>query len=125
MSSGQNYDIQIHSNPIVNSDCSTAGLSYNPYGKNHGNPTDVDRHVGDLGTYEFGVYQETITFSDHLVDLTGHNNVLDRSFVIHEGNVDSSSTVFCGTIFGGLTSAFEVQMTERVNKIEDTYIYTV
>ena len=68
--------------------CKTAGPHFNPHGKTHGGPDDEERHVGDLGNVEVGE-DGTVDYEidDHLVQLTGEQNVIGRSFVVH-ANVD-------------------------------------
>ena len=55
----------------------------------HGGPGDEKRHVGDLGNIvanEDGVAD--INFTDPLVQLSGPNSILGRSFVVHEKEVN-------------------------------------
>ncbi|KAJ3279199.1 Superoxide dismutase [Cu-Zn] [Borealophlyctis nickersoniae] len=68
--------------------CTTAGLHYNPFGKNHGAPDAQERHVGDLGNIEAGDDGIVkVTLQDSYVKLFGDNQVLGRTFVVH-ANVD-------------------------------------
>ncbi len=55
----------------------SAGPHFNPFGKNHGAPTDTDRHVGDLGNIrsdEAGV--AAFSFSDSLISLNGPLSII-------------------------------------------------
>ncbi|XP_013783884.1 superoxide dismutase [Cu-Zn] 2-like [Limulus polyphemus] len=64
--------------------CTSAGPHFNPFGKEHGAPTDENRHVGDLGNVEAGndgVAKVDIT--DKQISLTGPLSVLGRSMVVH------------------------------------------
>lgn len=52
--------------------CLSAGAHFNPFNKNHGAPTDKERHIGDLGNIksdEAGNAQ--FTFEDKLISLNG------------------------------------------------------
>ncbi|EWC48130.1 superoxide dismutase Cu-Zn [Drechslerella stenobrocha 248] len=69
--------------------CTSAGPHFNPFAKTHGAPTDVDRHVGDLGniaTNESGVAVGSQT--DSLVKLIGPHSILGRTVVVHGGTDD-------------------------------------
>ncbi|EPS37776.1 hypothetical protein H072_8460 [Dactylellina haptotyla CBS 200.50] len=69
--------------------CTSAGPHFNPHGKNHGAPSDTDRHVGDLGnitTDGTGVSSGKVT--DEFVKLIGPNSVLGRTVVVHAGTDD-------------------------------------
>ena len=57
--------------------CLSAGAHFNPFSKNHGAPTDRERHVGDLGNVEsdeFGVAKFTI--EDKLLSLNGAQSIV-------------------------------------------------
>ncbi|KAK9242432.1 superoxide dismutase [Lipomyces tetrasporus] len=69
--------------------CTSAGGHFNPFGKNHGAPTDEVRHVGDLGnvaTDAEGNARGSTT--DNLITLIGPQSVLGRTIVIHAGTDD-------------------------------------
>jgi superoxide dismutase, Cu-Zn family len=57
--------------------CLSSGSHYNPLEKNHGAPSDTDRHVGDLGNIESDKYGEaTINLSDDLISLNGVRSII-------------------------------------------------
>ena len=61
----------------------SAGPHFNPFGKNHGGPTDQDRHAGDLGNIvadDKGVAKVDIT--DDQIPLGGPNSIIGRSVVV-------------------------------------------
>mmetsp|Transcript_7406 Transcript_7406/g.10828 ORF Transcript_7406/g.10828 Transcript_7406/m.10828 type:complete len:158 (-) Transcript_7406:80-553(-) len=61
------------------------GGHFNPFGRNHGEPGDEERHVGSLGNItadEKGVAKFEIT--DKLVKLIGPYSVIGRGFAVHE-----------------------------------------
>lgn len=69
--------------------CTSAGPHFNPFGKTHGAPEDVERHVGDMGNIQtdaFGVSKGSKT--DKLVTLFGENSILGRTVVVHGGQDD-------------------------------------
>ena len=63
--------------------CEDASQAIAPAGKNHGAPSDEDRHVGDLGNIEpnsKGVAKGSIV--DKFVQLRGPYSVMGRSFMV-------------------------------------------
>ncbi|XP_066585267.1 superoxide dismutase [Cu-Zn]-like isoform X2 [Prorops nasuta] len=83
------HGLHVHETGDLSEGCKSLGGHFNPENKTHGAPTDVVRHVGDLGNVEAdasGVAKVDIT--DTVISLTGANNVLGRSFVIHSGEDD-------------------------------------
>uniref|UniRef100_A0A1D1YNR0 Superoxide dismutase [Cu-Zn] n=1 Tax=Anthurium amnicola TaxID=1678845 RepID=A0A1D1YNR0_9ARAE len=82
----KNVGFHIHEFGDNTGGCISAGGHYNPHGKNHGAPTDSERHVGDLGNVavnaESAVKQ---TLVDNVLKLTGQYSIIGRTVVIHAG----------------------------------------
>ncbi|KAK4181233.1 superoxide dismutase [Triangularia setosa] len=69
--------------------CTSAGPHFNPYGKTHGNRTDENRHVGDLGNIETDAQGNSKgTVTDNLIKLIGPESVIGRTVVVHAGTDD-------------------------------------
>ena len=64
----------------------TAGPHYNPHGKTHAGPKDLNRHVGDLGNIQADATGKGILkWEDPLIHIWGGvNNVVGRAMVVHE-----------------------------------------
>jgi len=86
------HGFHIHEKADFSDGCKSCGPHYNPFKKTHGNRTDEERHVGDLGNIEAnakGVARGA--FVDTLIKLDGENSVIGRSIIVHEDEDD------CGT----------------------------
>ncbi|KAE9455996.1 hypothetical protein C3L33_12116, partial [Rhododendron williamsianum] len=60
------------------------GPHFNPLKKNHGAPSDKERHAGDLGNIVAGPNGVAeISIEDALIPLTGHHSILGRAVVVH------------------------------------------
>ncbi|XP_075226338.1 superoxide dismutase 1 [Lycorma delicatula] len=98
--------------------CTSAGPHFNPHNKEHGGPTDCDRHAGDLGNVtanDCGV--ANVDICDKGIALTGPLSIIGRTLVVHadpddlgKGGHELSKTtgnagarVACGVI--GITKA--------------------
>nr|UYG55616.1 superoxide dismutase 4 [Geocoris pallidipennis] len=107
------HGFHIHEKGDVSMGCASTLGHYNPFKKQHGAPTDENRHVGDLGNIEAdsrGIASFTMT--DKWVQLSGAYSVVGRAIVIHSdeddlgkgGHPDSLTTghagsrVACGVI---------------------------
>lgn len=76
----------IHQLGDTTNGCLSAGPHFNPYNKNHGAPSDSERHVGDLGNIEsdrFGIAKFTI--QDSMITLNGPLSIVGRTVVLHAG----------------------------------------
>ena len=63
--------------------CVSAGGHFNPSGKEHGGPSDENRHAGDLGNIvadEGG--RAVINITDAQIPLCGENSIIGRSVVV-------------------------------------------
>jgi len=79
----------IHQSGDLTDGCLSAGPHFNPFGKNHGAPSDTERHVGDLGnikTDESGT--ASFEFKDTLISLNGPLSIVGRAVVLHAGTDD-------------------------------------
>mmetsp|Transcript_2385 Transcript_2385/g.3718 ORF Transcript_2385/g.3718 Transcript_2385/m.3718 type:complete len:173 (-) Transcript_2385:625-1143(-) len=69
--------------------CLSSGGHFNPYKKNHGAPTDTERHLGDLGNLQADEQGGCLfSITDQLVHLNGPHSVVGRTVVVHEGKDD-------------------------------------
>ncbi|KAF7365159.1 NAD(P)-bd-dom domain-containing protein [Mycena venus] len=79
----------IHQSGDLTDGCLSAGPHFNPFSKNHGAPSDTERHVGDLGnikTDEAGT--ASFEFEDSLISLNGPLSIVGRAVVLHAGTDD-------------------------------------
>jgi len=79
----------IHQFGDLTNGCLSAGPHFNPFSKNHGAPSDTERHVGDLGnikTDELG--SASFKFEDSLISLNGPLSIIGRAVVLHAGTDD-------------------------------------
>ncbi|KAK7048411.1 superoxide dismutase [Favolaschia claudopus] len=79
----------IHQSGDLTNGCLSAGPHFNPFSKNHGAPSDTERHVGDLGnikTDESG--NASFEFEDSLISLNGPLSIVGRAVVLHAGTDD-------------------------------------
>jgi len=73
-------------------DGTSAGGHFNPEGEAHGGPTDLHRHVGDMGNLmadDMGVAHYEAT--DSLLAFSGAHSIIGRGIIIHAGEDDLTS----------------------------------
>jgi Cu-Zn family superoxide dismutase len=69
---------------ISSADPKCHGGHFNPDKKKHGGPTDVERHVGDLGNIiANGRGKAEIRMTDRLIALSGPHSIIGRAVIIH------------------------------------------
>ena len=83
------HGFHIHAEAPTDAGCGSTGGHYNPTGKQHGGPTNPERHVGDLGNIladEDG--NAELNISDNVISLSGDNSIAGRAVVIHANEDD-------------------------------------
>ncbi|EGN98241.1 hypothetical protein SERLA73DRAFT_55573 [Serpula lacrymans var. lacrymans S7.3] len=79
----------VHQAGDLTNGCLSAASHFNPFGANHGAPTDSERHVGDLGNIESDEFGTAIfSFEDSLISLNGPRSIIGRGVVVHAGTDD-------------------------------------
>ncbi|KAJ8725414.1 hypothetical protein PYW08_003597 [Mythimna loreyi] len=87
------YGFHVHETGDITKGCGSTGSHYNPEGKDHGHPTDENRHVGDLGNVESDSSNTIkVDIVDHLIKLTGDHSIIGRGLVLHAGKDDYGRT---------------------------------
>jgi len=83
------HGFHVHQFGDMTNGCTSAGGHWNPEGKEHGGPTDDNRHHGDLGNIVAGE-DGTIKFElvDKVIKLDGANSIVGRAMVCHAGEDD-------------------------------------
>ncbi|BEJ15506.1 hypothetical protein CspHIS471_0501110 [Cutaneotrichosporon sp. HIS471] len=85
----QDHGFHVHEFGDLSDGCMSTGAHYNPFGHDHGAPSDKNRHIGDLGNVkadENGVAR--IDIKDCVVRLCGEHSVMGRAVVVHYGTDD-------------------------------------
>ncbi|CAK9314902.1 unnamed protein product [Citrullus colocynthis] len=78
------HGFHVHALGDTTNGCLSTGPHFNPEGKDHGAPSDENRHVGDLGNLVAGDDgTATFTIIDKQISLVGPNSVLGRAIVVH------------------------------------------
>ncbi|KAL8147170.1 superoxide dismutase [Cu-Zn] 2 [Apium graveolens] len=78
------HGFHIHALGDTTNGCISTGPHFNPLQKNHGAPTDDDRHAGDLGNVvasPHGIAEVSIV--DSRIPLSGQHSILGRAVVVH------------------------------------------
>ncbi|XP_068637409.1 superoxide dismutase [Cu-Zn] 2 isoform X2 [Aristolochia californica] len=78
------HGFHIHALGDTTNGCNSTGPHFNPLKKDHGAPSDEERHAGDLGNIlagEDGV--AVISLKDPQIPLSGPNSILGRAVVVH------------------------------------------
>lgn len=67
----------------------SCGGIFNPFGKNHGGPSDDERMVGDLGNLSVDDAGKCkVHLEDRVVKLIGPHSIIGRSLVVKAGEDD-------------------------------------
>ena len=105
------HGFHIHQLGDLTSGCNSAGGHFNPFGRSHGGPLDLERHAGDWGTGsadENGYIDATSVDSGISLVPGSPMNVVGRSVVLHAqeddlgagGHADSKTTGHAGARIG-------------------------
>lgn len=77
------HGFHIHQFGDYSGGCVSAGSHFNPHKKQHGGPTDDNRHAGDLGNVIANDAGEvTLDIVDGQIPLEGENSIIGRSVVV-------------------------------------------
>ena len=79
------HGFHIHQLGDTTNGCMSTGPHFNPAGKKHGGPTNVERHAGDLGNITAGANGVAkIDITDAQIPIGGPNSIIGRAVVCHE-----------------------------------------
>eukprot|EP00112_Aurelia_sp_Birch-Aquarium-sp1_P003032 Seg1340.8 transcript_id=Seg1340.8/GoldUCD/mRNA.D3Y31 product="Copper chaperone for superoxide dismutase" protein_id=Seg1340.8/GoldUCD/D3Y31 len=96
------HGLHIHELGDLSNGCSNTGNHFNPAGNRHGNRTDTERHVGDLGNIFSDSEQRSIfRFQDDRIkvwDVIGRAMVVDSEEDTFQANFNCGTGVACGII---------------------------
>ena len=77
------HGFHVHEFGDLSNGCVSAGAHFNPAAKEHGGPTDAERHAGDLGNIVAGEDgKATVNIVDAQIPLDGPNSIIGRSVVV-------------------------------------------
>ncbi|CAD7700554.1 unnamed protein product [Ostreobium quekettii] len=101
------HGFHVHSQPITNGNCSSAGGHYNPFNATHGGRLSEERHVGDLGNIHSDAYGiSQFKFIDRIVSLSDpETSVVNHSVVVHAAEDDHGLGGDAGSLATGNAGA--------------------
>lgn len=84
------HGFHIHEYGDLTDNCKNACKHFNPYNKNHGSNNSKERHLGDLGNISSknNISKGIIYNNSISLDLKKKNNIIGRSFIVHEDRDD-------------------------------------
>mmetsp|Transcript_6296 Transcript_6296/g.10996 ORF Transcript_6296/g.10996 Transcript_6296/m.10996 type:complete len:158 (+) Transcript_6296:73-546(+) len=83
------HGFHIHMWGDLTNGCASTGGHFNPAGKQHGGPTDENRHAGDLGNIVADASGTAmVDITDVQIPLAGPNSIIGRAVVVHAGEDD-------------------------------------
>ncbi|XP_014503914.1 superoxide dismutase [Cu-Zn] 2 isoform X1 [Vigna radiata var. radiata] len=78
------HGFHIHAFGDTTNGCNSTGPHFNPLKKDHGAPSDDERHAGDLGNIVAGPDGVAeISIRDTQIPLTGVHSIIGRAVVVH------------------------------------------
>ncbi|KDP39692.1 hypothetical protein JCGZ_02712 [Jatropha curcas] len=78
------HGFHIHAFGDTTNGCNSTGPHFNPFKKDHGAPTDKERHAGDLGNIVVGPDGiAEVSVKDMQIPLSGPHSILGRAVVVH------------------------------------------
>ncbi|KAI7694909.1 Superoxide dismutase [Cu-Zn] [Sarcoptes scabiei] len=95
------HGFHVHEYGDMRNGCTSMGGHFNPFGKTHGSPAHLERHVGDLGNIfadrtgfsEFGFYDGQISLFPGLTEILGRGLVhANKDDLGQGGHKDSKTT---------------------------------
>jgi Cu-Zn family superoxide dismutase len=80
------HGFHVHESGDLTNKCQSLCAHFNPFGKKHGCPDSLERHVGDLGNIVTNQKGEAIySMYDNVIRLRGEiSNIIGRGLIIHE-----------------------------------------
>ncbi|ONH94234.1 hypothetical protein PRUPE_7G005300 [Prunus persica] len=78
------HGFHIHALGDTSNGCNSTGPHFNPLKKDHGAPSDKERHAGDLGNVVAGPDGVAeVSLKDWQIPLSGPHSILGRAVVVH------------------------------------------
>lgn len=97
------HGFHVHECGDMSDKCESMCAHFNPYGKSHGGPDSLNRHVGDLGNLETDANGNAVyTTKDSMIKLRGTKcNIIGRGLIIHADEDDCGKGGFPDSLTTG------------------------
>ncbi|KAK9201226.1 hypothetical protein WN944_016427 [Citrus x changshan-huyou] len=115
------HGFHIHALGDTTNGCNSTGPHFNPLKKDHGAPSDNERHAGDLGNIVAGPDGVAeVSIADRMIPLTGQHSILGRAVVVHadpddlgKGKLSSFSLILITNLFYYKDTAYWYKCTQK------------